>query len=38
VYDFLMRGLDRAEEDGSQNDLYERSLFLEPREREEERM
>lgn len=35
VHEFLVSGLERVEASG---DLYERSLMLEPREREEERM
>lgn len=35
VYEFLVDGMRKVEQSG---DLYERSLMLEPREREEERM
>lgn len=38
VNEFLVAGLKDVEAGGGNDDLYERSLMLEPREREEERM
>lgn len=38
VYEFLVNGLEKVETGGAGNDLYERSMLLEPREKEDERM